>query len=468
MNRPVRRWRDREGQTTTPGTAIKGAFFVILLLLTIPLTGEPARLPPSTELGIEGRIDSAIDFIKAQLVNSSRVVGFAHNTTIGAPIRMYAEDAGLVILALSAYQETHFSNEFYPYIRLAVSFLKESQTGTGDFYEYYDVNGKDWANGGGFYRWDPFAIMGPAYAAYVISDQVPEERAYWATVVDRMRAGIDYWLPKMQAPDGSLTFQSPRFKIDVAANAAMLTGLIYLAVFEHLWGDTSLATKYAKWSENIARWLYSLQEKNSSSWGYGGFYTDAGREFQGAFENGLAMLGLNSYYKSASLLLENSQPGIEDLRKSMILWEENFVEKILDGWGGPVNGRSKAVVQQSWQTTSGATSVLQAAVDVWINIGPPRYWNDSARVYHWLTGNNELLVDLQGPPGLAGIGRGFYAGIAHQQVLNSSDLWSSALALYALIRADFVAVTGKYPVCMGSRCQTLNRWTYETKVRSIA
>jgi hypothetical protein len=189
-----------------------------------------------------------------------------------------------------------------------------------------------------------------------------------------------------------------------------------------------------------------LQERNNSTWGFGGFYSSKSRAVQTAFENGFAIFGLNSYYKAASLLLTNVQPPIADLKQAMIDWMVGYLERMLDSWGGTQSARTAAGITSYPKTTMAMSSVLQAAVDVWINIGPRVYWDDSQRLYRWITGSNELSLDLQSATNIAGDAGGFYEGIGQNGTMTGSDLDLSALALYAVVRAAFVSIPGEYPV----------------------
>jgi hypothetical protein len=398
--------------------------------------------------GIEDRIRAAMGFIHGQLANDSKVVGFLHAVLPEQPRRMYAEDAGLVALALSAYQETHYSQEFYSDLKASVEFVEAAQSGSGDFFEYYDLATRTWVHVGHLYYWDPYAMLGPTYAAFTITNQIQSERTYWAGVIDRTRACVDYWVPRLQAADGSIlfSFTDGSARADIASNAALLVSLIHLALFEYYWGDRTLATRYGMWSQKIAGWLYSLQERNNSTWGFGGFYSNKTQAVQMAFENGLVLFGLNSYYKAASLLVANPQPSLPDLKQSMIDWMVGFLEKMFDSWGGTQNARGAAGIISYPKTTMAMSSVLQAAVDVWINIGPRVYWDDSQRLYKWITGGNELSIDLQSATNIAGDAGGFYEGIRQNGSMTYSDLGISAFALYALARASFVSIPGEYPV----------------------
>ena len=418
-------------------------FFIMLLVAS--LAGSVHGAAPR---GIEDRIRSAIEFVEGQLQTAQGADGFMHATVAGQPQTMYTEDASLVALALSAYQESHYSQEFYPYLKTSVEFIESAQTGSGDFYEYYDVANQTWLHSGHLYYSDAYTMMGPAYAAFVVTSQAESEKEYWASVIDKLRGCVDFWVPIDQTANGSIIFSFPdgSTRADVAANAALLVSLTYIALFEYNWGDRNLATKYASWSQNIAVWLASLQEKNQSAWGFGGFYSDQNKTVQAAFENGLIMFGLDSYYKAASLLLQNPQPSISDLRQVMIDWMVGYVEKMFDSWGGAQYERTEGGVISYPKTTLAVSSMLQATVDVWINIGPEVYWNDSSRLYEWMTGHNELSLDLQGTVNTAGSGGGFYAGIDRNGTMAASDLGVVALALYAMIRAAYVSIPGDYPV----------------------
>jgi len=291
-------------------------------------------------------------------------------------------------------------------------------------------------------------MMGPAYAAFVITSQSQAERTYWASVIEALRKCVDSRVVPAQTNDGAVVFSftGGSTRADVAANAALLVSLTYIALFEHYWGDGSLATKYAMMAQNIASWLSSFQETNSTAWGFGGFYSDQSRTLQPSFENGLIMFGLNSYYKAASLLLQNFQPSISDLRQAMIDWMVGYVEKMFDSWGGIAYERTSGGVTPYPKTTMAISSVLQATVDVWINIGPEVYWNDSSRLYEWMTGKNELSLDLQSDMNLAGSSGRFYAGIDRNGTMGNTDVSVDALALYALVRAAYVSIPGDYPV----------------------
>ena len=389
---------------------------------------------------------------------------------------MYSEDASLVALALSAYQETHYSQEYYSYLKSSADFIVGAQTSSGDFYEYFDLTNQSWNNGGRLYSWNPYAMMGPAYAAFVITSQSQGERTYWAGVIEALRKCVDSMVVPAQTNDGAVVFYfaDGSTRPDVAANAALLVSLTYIALFEHYWGDGKSCneichdgTKYRKLvillSGDMSTLLGALVDS----------YSDQSRTLQPLFENGLIMFGLNSYYKAASLLslFQNFHPSISDLRQAMIDWMVGYVEKMFDSWGGVAYERTSGSVIPYPKTTMAISSVLQATVDVWINIGPEVYWNDSSRLYEWMTGNNELSLDLQSDMTLAGSTGRFYAGIDRNGTMGNTDLSVDALTLYALVRAAYVSIPGDYPVSFETTTTrtsstTIEQTTEETTART--
>ena len=410
----------------------------------------------SNSLNVETRIRAAIGYVEGQYVSKSGVAGFLHGANGPSETqRMYSLDNGIVALALAAYQQTHNSEEFYQNLKTAVLFLKQAQTNSGDFYQYFDLANNTWVLSGQLYYWDAYALMGAAYGPgeYAAIGEFPQERPYWADIVNTLRLCVDYWVPRTQLPNGAIVFsfpgESPR--VDVAANAAMLSALVHIALFEYYWGDLTLAAKYAQWSQLIAQWLYSLQEKDPTSWGRGGFYTNTTRMFQLTFENGLAMFGLNTYFKAVGLFektLPDTKRSISELRQTMMNWTEGFVEETVDAWNGPQYGRSAAGVVPYPKQTLDAASMLQALVDVWINIGSPDvlcdspkcYWSEAAKAYNWLAGSNELSLDLQQARDLHGGSGGFYGGIRKTGAITDSLLATTALTLFGMVKASYIQV----------------------------
>jgi hypothetical protein len=71
---------------------------------------------------------------------------------------------------------------------------------------------------------------------------------------------------------------------------------------------------------------------------------------------------------------------------------------------------------------------------------PECYWAEAARVYNWLAGSNELSLDLQQAKDVRGGGGGFYAGIEKSGTVTDSVLATTALALFAMVRASYIQI----------------------------
>ena len=121
-------------------------------------------------------------------------------------------------------------------------------------------------------------------------------------------------------------------------------------------------------------------------------------------------------------------------------WTVSFVEPTMDKWGGPQYSRTQAGVTAYPKLTRDAAALIQAVVDVWIDIGWPGYWDDASRLYNWMTGSNELSLDLQQAYSVQGGIGGFYEGIQENGPITDSNLATTALALYAMSRATYIQI----------------------------
>jgi hypothetical protein len=425
---------------------------IVMISIVVIAFGPTIAGPVSGDSpNIEDRILRSATYALSQYHSGSGFSGFLHSNDGADVNRSYTEDNALIALALSSYQESHFSTRYYGNLKDATDAVVRAQTAQGDFYESYDFQHSTWGIKGKMFCWDAYAVMGVAYAAYVITTtQANQDFTYWLPVVSQLRLFIDRWVQRSQGDDGAVlfSFADGANAEDVSCNGVLLMGLMYVAAFEFSWEDKTVATAYAKISERIANWLYSLQERNETSWGFGGFYSNSSRGVQISFENALAMFGLNSYYKGIGLVIPSLRTSLEQLRQLQKIWADMYEEKIVDQWAGVTFSRSSSGQNPYPKTTEGAAAMLAAMGDVWVNLGAPIYWNDSARIYAWMIGNNERSLDMQAPTG------DFLFGFDLNQALTQSDLTTTSLALYGLIRAQFISIPGQYPIDLAKTTRT--------------
>jgi predicted S18 family serine protease len=105
--------------------------------------------------------------------------------------------------------------------------------------------------------------------------------------------------------------------------------------------------------------------------------------------------------------------------------------------------------------------------DVWIDIGSyrggkPDYWTDASKPFQWMIGANERNSDLQQAKGLQGSGLGFYTGIDANRTIEASDLTTTALALYAMLKVDQIGVAASRT--QGSAAQATTSTTTSTSI----
>ena len=211
-------------------------------------------------------------------------------------------------------------------------------------------------------------------------------------------------------------------------------------MFEHQWGSKQDATAYAELSEKTASWLFSLQDNQTQLATFGGFPHSDYNSTQIAEENGVVLLGVDTYYSIISVLAANPKPSIWDARRVMQNWVSGFAERMQDPHGGTYNSRTSASLIQYPKTTRATAWILQALVDIWINIGGDRYYRDAQKPYDWLVGGNELSTDMQGASSISGAIGGFYHSITEHGLDRTSRTDITASTLYSFVRAGFVQI----------------------------
>lgn len=402
-----------------------------------------AVLPASVSgTSIETRITSALTWISSQQLSGMNIAGFAAGTEAPANQTIATADQALITLAVADYHSTHNDDRYDILLELATDFLLRARQPIGEFYEYYDLQTRRWVNLGGLSSWDAYALAGLATAAYKITLKSPQKQAYWASVEAKLRQTVTNHLSD-QRSDGAWIFRetgSGRRSALLRENGLMLTALTYIGLFELDWGNPQQATFYAQLSEKTATWLFSQQVTNESSSTHGGFPHSDSNGTQIGEENGIVLLGVNSYYTIISVLERNAKPTIWDARKVMMDWVSGFARRMRDDQGGMYYARNESGIVPYPKTTLAAAWSLQALADIWVNLGGTDYYEDAQRAYDWVVGDNEIQLDLQSAESIAGVPGGFYAAIGDGYVDRSTSTAATAVALYAFNRASFILV----------------------------
>ena len=414
-------------------------FASAVCLLLVAVVGFPVV---RASADVESRIISAIGWINGQKVSNVEYVGFARGNDPDTNRTVFVEDQALVALALSDYHSTHNDDRYDNLLNVAARFINSARTPRGDFYEYYDLRTGRWLHAGDFYSWNAYAIAGLAAAAYKISSKDYSQRTFWFPIEAKLKQSVTIFLGN-QRDDGAWAFHGTSTTAREALtreNAVFLVGLLYLGLFESQWGSPEQARLYGQLAEKTATWIFSVQENNTALATFGGFPHSDTNSTQLSEENGEVLWGVDTYYSTIGVLLPQPSPSIWDARRAMADWVSGFAEKMRDSYGGPYNGRTSTSLNEYPKTTRGAAWMLQALVDIWINLGGPRYYDNSQKSYDWIVGGNELGAELQQASSISGVQGGFYESISAGTVDRTSRTDVTASALYAFVRSAFVQV----------------------------
>jgi hypothetical protein len=394
---------------------------------------------------VEVRLTSIINWIEGQQISNSQIAGFARDTGAGTKETVYSLDQALFALALSDYFVNHNDAQYNDLLHTATAFLSSARSSTGDFYEYYDMNRANWVHLGQFDSWEVYAIAGLAASAYKLLLKDSSQRAYWISIESKLKNTVNIFLSN-QRSDGAWVFQTRPgyYEALTRENAILLTALLYLGLFEHTWGSMQQATFYGQLSQRTARWLFSTQNITAGPL-FGGFPSSDLNSTQTSETNGQILLGVDSYYSIVGVLLPQPSPNAYDARTVMAEWIYGYAEEMRDNYGGPYYGRTAVALLQYPKTMLAAVWMLQALADIWINLGGDEFFGLSQHTYDWIVGNNELQLDLQEAPNMAGTGGGFYASINTDRVDQSTNTEINAAAAYAIGRAAFIHVP-EFPV----------------------
>ena len=407
---------------------LKG-LLLISLFLTV-LTIQPLSIKA---LSLNERVEAAANWILTR--KTAKISGFL---TINEN-KSYVEENALIILALTLYHKTFTSNRYDKEINEALNFILSSQDASKkDFHQYYDLEMNKWGPSGKPFYWNAHIIEAVSYAAFQMryyGNLNESELIYWNQAISSINSFLSI-LEENQENDGGWIFEYENTcEAKLSENSALLTGLLYLALYEHFWGDEIKALKYTSLAEKTLDWILNLQEFNPESWGYGGFYQTKERKLQDAYSNAKAVFALNSYLRVIPSLKEDFKPKYYKVREALTLWVKEFIEKMIDEYYGVYNARSSLGIIKYPKSVASASLMINALVETWIDMGDLKYRDLASNLLKWLIGENEFKKDLQSFQG------GFYTEIQKTQVSTQLSLTTTALALSALINCILIDIS---------------------------
>lgn len=402
------------------------AFFLLLIFLTLQISSVKA-------LSLNDRIEAAAAWISnRKTLNPKGFLNTYEN-------KLYVEENALIFLALTLHRKTFTSNRFNEEIQAALNFILSSQDILKkDYHYYYDLNINAWGPSGKLFYWNAYVVEALSYSAFQLrfyGNLNESEIVSCNQAIASVKSFLNAW-GNCQKEDGSWIFEyENKTGAELSENSALLTSLLYLALYEHFWGnDLNALKKYVESAEKTLDWILSLQELNSENWGYGGFYQNKEKNLQDTYSNAKAAFALNSYLRVIPSLKEDFKLKYYKVRDSLTLWVKEFVEKMIDEYYGVYNSRGLFGIIKYPKGLSQAL-MITTLVETWIDIGDLKYRDLAEKMLNWVIGENEVKKDLQSSQG------GFYEGIQKNQLLiNRLSLTTTALTLTALINCVLIGV----------------------------
>jgi len=419
------------------------SLFLLLSLLPVSMV-SPAV---AAGVDIDVRIENGLEWVLGQEIDyllGSRAFVSAVSTKPDK-YRIYVDENSMAASAFAMYHKVYTSEKYDQKLRAALTFIMAAQTAEKDFYHYWNMTTRKWNHHGKLYYWNAYAVEGLAFSAFHmrLSATLESEKIIFNRAENAAAACIEEWHERSQQPDGRwiFSYSDAADHAEVDENGMILTALLYLALYERYWGDQENARTYTDWAEKTAVWILSRQEKDSSSWAYGGFYHDESESIQYTDSNGRAIFGLTAYLRTINSLTRQTEPTFSHVRSSIHVWADNFLLELFDSYWGISWYRTRSGITSYPKQVFRAAEVMKALIEAWIVLGDFKFQYYASRVYDWITGMNENSIDLQQALNRKSKGGGFYIGInANGSVEEESNLETTATATGAFIYGRWIAI----------------------------
>jgi hypothetical protein len=294
--------------------------------------------------------------------------------------------------------------------------------------------------------WNAFAVEAIASVGVKmilqsgISDR---DTSFFLSAMGNAEYTIRKWQPYFQQPDGSWLFDLHYYGVSgethsttdnpLDANAMMLVALTFLASYERIHNFMDLSQQLALWAQRTAGWILSRQER-SLGWVSGGFYNNGVNETIFSDSNARAVFGLVIYASQIDSMVSNPEPSRSSVVEALKRWASFISTYSADGLGmhdqywapywtvtrcssptdcggslggwvcNPDQGAVLGLVydpnlnvcvdqypKESWR----AGVIGRALLGIYNLTGNELYRSWANNYHNWLTGNNEVGIDLQ-------------------------------------------------------------------------
>ncbi len=408
----------------------------LIILLFITILSPVIYADANGEQDILFRIDNALDWISDyEIVTEQGSYYLLTGETI-----VDITDNSVIAYLFAMHTKLVSTDEDISNIRELLQFLLSAYADTNSFHPHYDTETSQWIPAHlGLHYSNAEILQNLAFVAFHLHLQdhllTQADEEIVDECIEKVKNVVDAH-QSIQTGDGGWTFSfDDRENAELKENSEILAALLYVAAYEKNWGDAAEADHYTFLAQKTALWILDNQETVSTQWGYGGFYQTKSKSIQTYKDNAIAVYGLTSYLRLITFLTDNPNPTIQMVRESIVLWEQDYLKAVTDGYGGPSYFRENSHLQFYPKTTANNALCLRAMVEVWVVHGDPKYREWTSTLYEWITGNNEANHDFQDEQGYF-----IYGFKTTQNIDNNISLKTQAYVTLSLIYAKWINI----------------------------
>lgn len=411
---------------------------ILLLVLLSASTRTIPSVKAEAETDILTRINKNMEWLQAHKTVTTLGAYYSHTSEDNAIIDVAGNSA--VAYMFTMYTKLMPTRKNLPEILELLNFILNAKKGEY-FYPYYNTSGRGWISKPQPYHKNSEILQNLAFISFHLrlESQIltEDEKELLDEIVESLESLVDELAKTSSTGNGAWKFKytNEDFEAKLRENSEVLVALLHIAAYESRWGSLEQADSYRKYLQETARWILEMQERNPPQWGYGGFYETEEKSNQSTISNAIAIFSLTTYLRLISLLDESPDPTIQEVREAIILWEENFMNRMVDEYGGPHQARDKNGVKEYPKELLAASLSLRAMAETWVVHGDSKYRRWCITIYEWITGENEARKDLQSDDGF------YLNGFPTLNILGgTADIASNAYTTASLIYAEWINI----------------------------
>lgn len=414
------------------------AFTVILLLLSLSTSAKLIQpIKAEARINIMKRINRSIEWL--QIHRTSTILGAYYTPTSEDDAIIDVAENSAVAYMLTMHTKLIPTRENLPEIFEILNFTLNAKKEY--FHPYYNTAEGDWISKPQPYYTNAEILQNLAFTSFHLRLEgqilTEDEEELLDGVMESIGSLVGELAEISRTSSGGWKFKYENGGLEarLRENSEVLVSLLHIAAYESKWGSHERANNYEEYLQETARWILEMQEKDPLQPGFGGFYETEEEANQSTISNAIAIFSLTTYLRLISLLDENPDPTIQEVREAIILWEENFLYKMVDEYGGLYQAREGNEVKEYPKELLAASLTLRAMAETWVVHGDVKYRRWCTTLYEWIAGGNEAKKDLQNDDG------SYLNGFSTPHILGGpADVASNAYTTTSLIYAEWINI----------------------------